>query len=154
MKIKLLAKNKKAQFEYFLEDTIEAGIMLHGSEIKALRQGKVNIEDSYGMGISGELYLMNMHIGQYEQANRMNHEPKRQRKLLLHRKQINKILGKIKLPGYSLIPTSIYFSPHNKLKVEIAIAKGKQLHDKRETVKNRDWQREQQRVMHNKRSHQ
>jgi len=152
MKTKLLAQNKKAHFEYFIEDTMEAGIVLLGSEVKALRQGKVNIEDSYGANISNELFLMNMHIGHYDKAGKMNHEPKRQRKLLLHGKQINKIFGKIKLPGYSLVPLSAYFNPHNKVKIEIAIVKGKQLHDKRESIKNKDWQREQQKIMHSKRS--
>lgn len=152
MKTKLLANNKKAHFEYFIEDRLEAGIVLLGSEVKALREGKINIEDSYGVNLSNELYLMNMHIGHYDKAGRMNHEPKRNRKLLLHGKQINKIFGKIKRPGYSLVPLSAYFNSHNKVKIEIAVVKGKQLHDKRESIKDKEWQREQQRAMKDKRS--
>ena len=151
MKTKLLANNKKARFEYFIEDTMEAGIVLLGSEVKALREGKINIEDSYGVNLANELYLMNMHIGHYDKAGRMNHELKRNRKLLLHSKQINKIFGKIKRPGYSLVPLSAYFNNHNKVKIEIAVVKGKQLHEKRESLKDKEWQREQQRIMKDKR---
>ena len=144
---KLIAENRRARFDYFLEDKLEAGIMLTGTEVKALREGRANIAESY-VGVEGrDLALINAHIPEYGPANRFNHEPRRQRKLLLHRKQIDKLLGAIQRDGRTLIPTKLYFNDKGRVKLELALAKGKKLHDKRETEANRDWKREQGRLM-------
>jgi len=138
---KLISSNKKARFNYFLEDKYEAGIVLLGSEVKAIRLGRISIEDSYVIARKGELYLTASYIGFYAQASMMNHDPKRARKLLLNAREIKKIIGKVLLKGYSLIPCSMYFNAKNLIKVEIAVAKGKKLYDKRESIKHRDWER-------------
>jgi SsrA-binding protein len=143
---KIIVNNKKASFEYFIDYKLEAGIALRGSEVKALRQGKANLEDSYVIDINKELFLVNMHIGHYDKANRTNHEYKRQRKLLLHQNEIDKMIGRVKVKGYSIVPTMVYFNDKSRVKIEIALAKGKQLHDKRETLKNKEWEREKQRI--------
>lgn len=145
--MKIIAKNKKAAFSYFLEDSFEAGIVLTGSEVKSLRQGKVSVEDTHADYTGGHLMLLNCHIQEYDKANQFNHFTRRPRILLLHRNEIKKIVGKIKIKGYTLVLTSIYFNEKNKVKVALAIGKGKKLHDKRETIKERDWERSQGREM-------
>ncbi len=137
--------NRKAHFNYTIEDEFEAGIVLLGSEVKSLRQGKANISESYVAEVFGELFLINCNISEYKGANRFNHEPKRQRKLLLHKKELNKILGKIQTKGYSMMPLKIFFNKKNFAKVIVGIGKGKKLHDKRESIKARDDKRRTQR---------
>lgn len=143
----LIAANKKARHNYFIEETIEAGLVLYGSEVKSLRAGKANIADGYVHEKAGELYLLGCHIAEYTQANRFNHPPTRPRKLLLHKQELNKLMGKVKIKGYTLVPLSLYFNHKNIAKAELGLAKGKKQHDKRETEKQRDWQRQKARVM-------
>ncbi len=133
--------NRKAHFNYHITEEIEAGIILLGSEVKSLREGKVNISESYIAEIGNELFLINSHINEYKGANRFNHEPKRKRKLLLHKKQLNKIISKLNKEGYSAIALKVYFNKKNYAKVLIGIGKGKKLYDKRELIKKRDEQR-------------
>lgn len=144
---RIVAQNRKARYDYFVVETIEAGIMLQGSEVKSLREGKASIVDAHAQEQGGEIWLLNSYIPEYKGANRFNHEPRRPRKLLLHRKQINKMLGKLKLSGMTVVALSIYFNEHNKAKVELALVKGKKAHDKRESEKERDWDREKGRIM-------
>lgn len=144
---RIIAVNRKARYEYFIEDTLEAGIALMGSEIKSIRNGNVNIADAYADEKKGEIYLLQAHIGEYKGANRWGHHPTRPRKLLLHRKEIRKLFGKLKIKGYTLVPLSLYYNARNIVKVELGLAKGKKQHDKRETIKNREWQREKARVL-------
>ena len=145
---KIIAQNKKARFEYFLEDEYEAGLCLYGSEIKSLRNGKANIQDAFiEFSKSGELLLINAHISPYKMATIFNHEPLRKRKLLLHKKEIKKIIGKIKLKGFTVIPTVLYINDRNIAKIKVAVAKGKKLYDKRETIKERDQKRNEQRLL-------
>jgi SsrA-binding protein len=138
---KIIALNRKARFNYIIEEEIEAGIMLLGSEIKSIRAGKVNINDAHANEIKGDLYLLNSHINEYAGANRFNHEPRRARKLLLHKKQLNKLIGKIDTKGITLVPLSLYFNARNIVKVKLGVAKGKKLHDKRASIKERDERR-------------
>ncbi|WP_424631050.1 SsrA-binding protein SmpB [Bradyrhizobium sp. SYSU BS000235] len=145
--IKVVAENRKARFNYAIEDTVEAGVVLTGTEVKSARNGKSTIAESYADSKGGEIWLVNANIPEYLQANRFNHEPKRSRKLLLHRKQINKLIGAIEREGMTLIPLKMYFNEHGKLKLQLALAKGKKLHDKRETEKKRDWSREKGRLL-------
>ena len=142
--IKIITLNRKASFNYFFSDLIEAGIVLKGSEIKSVRNGKVNIADSYAAEKDGEIFLINSHISSYKQASFSNHNPVDERKLLLNKKEINKLTGKMQREGFTLIPTKMYFKK-GKAKIEIAIAKGKKLHDKRNTKKTKDWNREKAR---------
>jgi|TARA_X000000950_G_scaffold46764_1_gene53827 SsrA-binding protein len=142
----IVAQNRKASFNYFFEDTLEAGIELLGSEVKSLRAGKGSIADAYALDSEGEIYLHNTYIPEYKQSSYNNHDPKRLRKLLLNKKEINKIIGKINRDGFTVVPTKIYFNSKGIAKVNIAIAKGKKLHDKRLTKKQRDWNREKSRV--------
>jgi SsrA-binding protein len=143
-----IAVNKRARYEYALETPIEAGIQLTGSEVKSLRQGHVSIAEAYVGEKGGELYLLNAHIQEYPQAPKhLQHTPKRPRKLLLHRKEVDKFMGAIKREGYTIIPTRLYFNAKNMAKLEIALGKGKKLHDKRATEKSRDWGRTKQRLM-------
>ena len=144
--LKIISINRKASFNYFFESLYEAGIMLKGSEIKSIRLGKINISDSYGIEREGEIFLMNAHIPLYQKASHKNHNPTDDRKLLLNKREINKLIGKINREGFTLIPTKLYFKK-GKAKVEIAISKGKKLYDKRQVKKKRDWQREQARVL-------
>lgn len=137
--------NRKAQFNYFVEEEIEAGLVLLGSEVKSIRLGRASIGEGYVTENNGELFLINCDISPYKGANQFNHAPKRQRKVLLHKKQIQKILGKLTVKGYSLIPLKIFFNKRNVAKVLIGICKGKKLYDKRETIKKRDLQRQAQR---------
>jgi len=147
---KIVADNRKARYSYAIEDTIEAGIMLLGSEVKSLRGGRSTIAESYAYAKDGELFLVNAYIPEYTMASRFNHEPRRQRKLLVHKNQANKLAAAIQREGMTLIPLRLYFNPKGIAKIELGIAKGKKLHDKRETEKNRDWQRDKARLMRNK----
>ena len=142
----IVAQNRKASFNYFFEDTLEAGIELLGSEVKSLRAGKGSIADAYALDSEGEIFLHNTYIPEYKQSSYNNHDPRRLRKLLLNKKEINKIIGKINRDGFTVVPTKIYFNSKGIAKVNIAIAKGKKLHDKRQTKKQRDWNREKSRV--------
>lgn len=139
--IKVVAENRKARHDYFIDETYEAGIALVGTEVKSLRLGKVSLRDSYAVVQNGEVFLHNMHISPYEKGNRFNHDPKRSRKLLLHKQEIKRLLGKTQQRGYTLIPLRVYFK-RGKAKVELALARGKKLHDKREEIARRDAQRE------------
>lgn len=141
--IKVLARNRKARHEFFIEDTIEAGIVLKGTEVKSIRQGKVNIKESYANIENGEVFLNGMHISPYEQGNIYNVDPLRKRKLLLHKRQIRKLIGETKLKGLTLIPLSIYLK-NGIVKVEIAVAKGKKLYDKRQVIAKKDAERRMQ----------
>jgi len=147
---KIIAQNKKASFEYFIEERFEAGIILTGSEVKSVRNGKVTIADTHAAMNENELFLYNCHIAEYEQAGRFNHPTKRPRKLLLKKKEIQKIIGKIKLKGYTLIALCMYFNKKNIVKVELGLSKGKKQHDKRQTIKDKDWEREQGRILRDK----
>ena len=144
--LKIICLNRKASFNYFFEDLLEAGIVLKGSEIKSIREGKVNIADSYAVEKNGELILINSHIASYKQASYTNHKPLDNRKLLLNKKEINKLIGKIQREGLTIIPTKMYFKK-GKAKIELAVAKGKKQYDKRATKKNRDWSREKARYV-------
>ena len=144
--LKIICLNRKASFNYFFEDLLEAGIVLKGSEIKSIREGKVNIADSYAVEKNGELILINSHIASYKQASYANHKPLDNRKLLLNKKEINKLIGKIQRDGLTIVPTKMYFKK-GKAKVELAVAKGKKQYDKRATKKNRDWSREKARYV-------
>tara|TARA_B100000700_G_C14798840_1_gene739531 strand:- start:151 stop:621 length:471 start_codon:yes stop_codon:yes gene_type:complete len=142
--LKIISNNRKARFNYFFKEFYEAGIVLLGSEVKSLRDGKANISESYAFDDNGEIFLVNSHIPSYKESSYNNHDPKRNRKLLLNKKEINKLLGKINREGLTLIPTRLYFKK-GKAKVEIAVAKGKKQYDKRHTKKRRDWDREKAR---------
>ena len=144
--LKIICLNRKASFNYFFEDLIEAGIVLRGSEIKSVREGKVNIADSYAVEKKGEIVLINAHIAQYKEASISNHNPTDDRKLLLNKREINKLIGKLQREGLTIIPTKMYFKK-GKAKIEIAIAKGKKKYDKRETKKKRDWNRDKSRYI-------
>tara|TARA_Y100000590_G_scaffold218087_1_gene247003 strand:+ start:3193 stop:3663 length:471 start_codon:yes stop_codon:yes gene_type:complete len=141
--LKIISNNRKARFNYFFKEFFEAGIALRGSEVKSLRDGKANISESYAFDENGEIYLINSHIPSYKESSYNNHDPRRNRKLLLNKKEINKLIGRINREGYTLIPTKLYFKK-GKAKVEIAVAKGKKHYDKRETIKKRDWNRERE----------
>ena len=142
--LKIICLNRKASFNYFFEDLYEAGVVLKGSEIKSVRNGKVNIADAYGIEKDGEIFLINSHISSYKQASYSNHGPIDERKLLFNRKEINKLIGKMQREGFTLIPTKMYFKK-GKAKIEIAVAKGKKLYDKRHSIKRRDWNRDKAR---------
>ena len=144
--IQVISLNRRARHDYFIEDTIEAGIVLKGTEVKSLRAGKVNIRDSFARVENGEVFLYDLHISPYEQGNRFNHDPLRVRKLLLHKREIRRLIGKTKEEGFTLIPTRLYFS-QGKCKVELAIAKGKKLYDKRESIARRDATRRARRAL-------
>jgi SsrA-binding protein len=146
-KLRVVADNRKARFNYFIDETLEAGVALTGTEVKSLRQGKATIGESYADTRGGEIWLINSNIPEYLQANRFNHEPKRPRKLLLHRKQINRLLGAVEREGMTLIPLKLYFNERGRAKLLLAVAKGKKLHDKRESEKKRDWSREKGRLL-------
>jgi SsrA-binding protein len=146
-KAKVVAENRRARFDYFVEDRLEAGIELQGTEVKALRGGEGSIAESYATIEGEEVWLINSHIPEYSHGNRMNHEPRRRRKLLLKGREIAKLHGAITRQGLTLVPLSIYFTSAGRAKIELAVARGKKAHDKRETIKQRDWKREQARVM-------
>ncbi|MAH52252.1 MAG: SsrA-binding protein [Candidatus Pelagibacter sp.] len=142
--LKIICLNRKASFNYFFNDLIEAGIVLKGSEIKSIRAGKINIAESYAVEKNGEIFLINSHIPAYKEASYSNHNPTGERKLLFTKREINKFLGKINKDGFTLIPTKMYFKK-GKAKIEIAVAKGKKQYDKRQTIKNKDWNRDKAR---------
>src|SRR5438105_15750129 len=148
--IKVVAENRKARFNYAIEDTIEAGIALTGTEVKSIRNGKTTIAESYADSKGGEIWLINANIPEYLQANRFNHEPKRPRKLLLKSREIAKLAQGTERQGMTIVPLKIYFNEKGRAKIEIALARGKQLHDKRETEKARDWNREKGRLLREK----
>ena len=139
--LKIISNNRKAKFNYFFKEFFEAGIVLKGSEVKSLRDGKANISESYAFDENGEIYLVNSHIPSYKESSYNNHDPKRNRKLLLKKREINKLIGRINREGFTLIPTKLYFKK-GKAKIEIAVAKGKKQYDKRQSIKKRDWNKE------------
>ena len=144
--LKIISINRKASFNFFFEKLYEAGIVLKGSEIKSIRCGKINIAESYAIEKDGEIILVNSHIPAYKEASYSNHNPREDRKLLLNKTEINKLIGKVNKEGFTLIPTKIYFKK-GRAKIEIAVAKGKKQYDKRQTKKNRDWDRDKARYV-------
>ena len=146
-KVKTVAENRRARFEYFLDEIFEAGIALTGTEVKSLRFGEGSIAESYAEVKGDEVFLVNANIPEFSHGNRHNHEPKRPRKLLLHEREINRLRAGVAREGMTLIPLSVYFNARGRAKVELALARGKKLHDKRETIKDRDWKREQGRLL-------
>jgi SsrA-binding protein len=147
---RIVALNRRARFDYEIVETLEAGIILTGSEVKSLRAGKASINESFAGEMEGELYLFNANIPEYTEANRFNHEPRRPRKLLVRKKQLNKFLGAVRRKGMTIVPLSIYFNEKGRAKVDIGLARGKKTVDKRETIKERDWQRDKARLLRDK----
>ena len=139
--------NRKARHDYFFDETVEAGLVLTGSEVKSLREGRCNLVDSFARITRGEAYVTNVHIGQYDPAHRDNHEPTRSRKLLLHRGEIDRLEGKLKQKGLTLIPLKVYFNARGRAKIELGLGRGKKLHDKRQSIKEREAKRETARAM-------
>jgi SsrA-binding protein len=148
--VKVVADNRRARYEYEILQTFEAGLMLQGSEVKSLREGRTNLAESYATMKQGELFLLNSNIPEYREANRFNHDPKRPRKLLLHASEIAKLSVGVLREGLTIIPLKIFFNPRGRAKIDIALAKGKKLHDKRDAIKDRDWSREKSRLMRDK----
>ena len=146
-KKKTVAENRRARFDYFIEETFEAGIALSGTEVKSLRFGEGSITEAYAEVRDGECWLINANIPEFSHGNRFNHEPKRPRKLLLHTRESEKMIGAVERKGMTLVPLSVYFNSRGRAKVELALAKGKQVHDKRQTMKDRDWQRDKARLL-------
>jgi SsrA-binding protein len=146
-KLRVVADNRKARFNYEIGEKFEAGVALTGSEVKSLRQGKATIAESYADARAGEIWLVNANIPEYLQAGRFNHLPKRPRRLLLHRNQINKLMGAVEREGMTLVPLKLYFNEKGRAKIEIALARGKKLYDKRQTEKKRSWERERGRLL-------
>ena len=142
--LKIISNNRKARFNYFFSELYEAGIVLKSSEVKSLREGKANISESYAIDNAGEIFLLNSHIPSYKESSYNNHDPRRNRKLLLNSREIKKLIGRVNQEGFTLIPTKLYFKK-GKAKIEIAVAKGKKHHDKRQVIKKRDWNREKAR---------
>ena len=149
-KLRVVADNRKARFNYFIDETMEAGVALTGTEVKSLRLGKATIGESYADTRGGEIWLINSNIPEYLQAHTFNHAPKRPRKLLLHKNQVNKLAGAVEREGMTIVPLKVYFNAKGRAKIEIALGKGKKLHDKRETIKKRSWDRERGRLMREK----
>ena len=147
---KLIAENRRARFDYFLEETFEAGLSLTGTEVKSLRGGRANIAESYASAEGRDVVLINAYIPEYAPASRFNHEPRRPRKLLLHRKQIDRLIGAVQREGRTIVATRLYWDEKGRAKLELALAKGKKAHDKRETEAARDWQRDKARLMREK----
>ena len=146
-KQRVVADNRRARFDYHVEDTYEAGLALQGTEVKALRAGEASIAESYAEVKGGEAWLINANIPEFSHGNRFNHEPKRPRKLLLNQREINKMMGAVERKGMTLVPLSVYFNRHGRAKVELGLAKGRKAEDKREYIKDRDWKRDKARVM-------
>lgn len=144
---RFVAQNRRARHDFHILDTLEAGLTLVGSEVKSLRQGLASIQEAFAREVDGEIFLVNAFIPEYAGANRFNHEPKRPRKLLLHKRQVNKLMGQVKRDGVTLVPLSIYFNDKGRAKLELGLAKGKNKADKRESDKQRDWNREKARIM-------
>ncbi|KUO50924.1 MAG: SsrA-binding protein [Sphingomonadales bacterium BRH_c3] len=149
-KLKTVAENRRARFDYAIEDKFEAGLALQGTEVKALRAGEASIAESYAEVRDGEVWLINANFPEYSHGNRLNHEPRRPRKLLLHEREIDKLFGAVERKGMTLVPLSIYFNSTGRAKVELALAKGKQAHDKRQSIKERDWKRDKARILREK----
>ncbi|MEM6781481.1 MAG: SsrA-binding protein SmpB [Pseudomonadota bacterium] len=146
-----VAENKRARFDYALEDTFEAGVALVGTEVKSLRLGQASINEAYVGPKEGEIVLFNAHIPEYQQAGKhLQHNPKRERKLLLHKREVNKLMGSVQREGYTIVPVRLYFNKNGMVKMEIALGKGKKEHDKRETIKQRDWNKQKSRIMREK----
>lgn len=145
--VKVIADNRRGRYEYEIVQTFEAGIELKGSEVKSLRQGRTNLAEAYAAMKAGELFLLNSNIPEYREANRFNHDPKRPRKLLLHAKEIQRLAAGVSREGLTIIPLKMFFNPRGRAKVDIALAKGKKMHDKRESIKTRDWDREKARLL-------
>ena len=145
-KVKTVAENRRARYDYFIDDKFEAGIMLSGTEVKSLRFGEGSIAESYAELKNGEVWLVNCNVPEFSHGNRHNHEPKRPRKLLLHEREIAKLTGAVERKGMTLVPLSIYFNSRGRAKVELALAKGKNVADKRATIKERDWKRDEARI--------
>ena len=141
------ALNRRARHDYLIEDTLEAGLVLHGTEVKSLRHGGASIAEAYADETGGELFLVNANIPEYRASSHLNHEPKRPRKLLLHRKQVSRLLGAIRREGVTLVPLAIYFNERGRAKVELGLARGKRKADKRAAERDRDWQRSRARIM-------
>ena len=148
--IKIVADNRKARFNYFIDEVMEAGIMLTGTEVKSLRSGRATIGESYAQTKGGEVFLINCYIPEYTEGNRFNHEPRRIRKLLLHKRQIEKLSKAVEREGMTLVPLKAFFNARGRAKLELGLAKGKKLHDKRDTEKARDWSREKGRLLRDK----
>ena len=146
----IAAQNRKARHDYFIEDTVEAGIMLVGTEVKALRGGKASIGEAFAGEQDGELYLFNAYIPEYEAANRFNHQPRRPRKLLVHKREMERLLGQIRREGVTVVPLSFYFNPRGMVKVELGLARGKRKADKRAAEKEKDWKRDKARLLRNR----
>ena len=146
-KQKIVAENRRAKFDYFVEDRLEAGIQLTGTEVKSLRGGEGSIAESYAAVEGEEVWLINSHIPEYSHGNRLNHQPRRPRKLLLKGREIAKLHGAVTRQGLTLVPLSMYFNSSGRAKVELAVARGKKMHDKRDTIKERDWKRDQARLL-------
>jgi SsrA-binding protein len=141
------AQNRRARYDYLIEEKLEAGLVLQGSEVKVLRQGQASINEAYAHESDGELFLVNANIPEYKSSNHFNHLPRRPRKLLLHRKEMTRLLSAIRREGATIVPLSIYFNERGRAKVELGLAKGKKMADKRQTSKDRDWQRDKSRIM-------
>ncbi len=144
---KIVAENRRARHEFFVEDVVEAGLVLTGTEVKALREGKANIAESYASPEDGAIWLINANIPEYSAGNRENHEPKRKRKLLLHKREYQRLAQAVERKGYTLTPLKLYFNERGRAKLELGLALGKKLHDKRDTAKDRDWSRQKQRLL-------
>ena len=149
-KVKMVAENRRARFDYAIDEVFEAGIALQGTEVKSLRFGEGSITESYAEVRDGQVWLVNSNVPEFSHGNRFNHEPKRPRKLLLHERKIEKMHGAVARKGMTLVPLSVYFNGQGRAKVELALAKGKNAADKRDTIKERDWKREQSRLMRDK----
>jgi SsrA-binding protein len=144
---KLIAENRRARYDYFILDDVEAGIVLTGTEVKSLRMGRATIADAHAGPMKGELWIFNLNIPEYIAGNRNNHEPKRARKLLVHMKQMDKLLGQVKVKGLAIVPLKMYFNSRGLVKVLLGVGKGKKEYEKRDTIKKRDWEREQREIM-------
>ncbi len=147
---RIAAQNRRARHDYFIDERLEAGIVLQGTEVKALREGRGNLQDAYAGELGGELFLFNAYIPEYKPANRFNHELKRPRRLLVHRRERDRLLGAVRRQGMTIVPLSIYFNERGIAKVDLGLARGKKAPDRRETIKQRDWQREKARVLREK----
>ena len=147
---KVIARNRRASHDYFLDERFEAGLVLQGTEVKSLREGRANINEAYASEQGGELYLVNATIPEYRAGNIFNHEPRRPRKLLLHRREMGKLIGAMRRAGETVVPLQLYFNPRGIAKIELALARGKKAYDKRASIKERDWQREKERLIREK----
>jgi len=147
---RVVARNRRATHDYFIDERFEAGLVLQGTEVKSLREGRANIAESYAAAQGGELFLVNATIPEFHGGNRFNHEPRRSRKLLLHKREMAKLIGAVRKQGQTIVPLQLYFNPRGIAKIEIGLARGKKAYDKRHSIKDRDWQREKERVMRDK----